>query len=60
MTSIFGVTDGAVKRTGRDARVAPRVVVYDPMLTLTLPAAVSAASGMNAIAHAWRRSTRQA
>jgi len=52
MTSIFGVTDGAVKRTGRDPRVAPRVVVYDPMLTLTLPASVSAASGMNAIAHA--------
>jgi maleylacetate reductase len=52
MTSIFGVTDGAVKRTGRDVRVAPRVVVYDPTLTLTLPAAVSAASGMNAIAHA--------
>ena len=52
MTSIFGVTDGDVKRTGRDARVAPRVVVYDPMLTLTLPASVSAASGMNAIAHA--------
>ncbi len=52
MTNIWGVTDGDVKRTGRDASVAPRFVVYDPTLTLTLPAGVSAASGMNAIAHA--------
>jgi maleylacetate reductase len=52
MTGIWGITDGDVKRTGRDAAVAPRLVVYDPVLTLSLPAAVSAASGMNAIAHA--------
>lgn len=52
MTGIWGVTDGDVKRTGRDARVAPRLVVYDPDLTMSLPADVSAASGMNAIAHA--------
>jgi maleylacetate reductase len=29
----------------------PRTIIYDPDLTLGLPAAVSAASGMNAIAH---------
>lgn len=52
MTSIWGVTDGAVKRTGKDAGVAPRLVMYDPLLTLSLPPAVSAASGMNAMAHA--------
>ena len=52
MTSIWGVTDGDLKRTGRDARVAPRLVIYDPRLTLSLPPAVSAASGMNAMAHA--------
>jgi maleylacetate reductase len=52
MTSIWGVTDGAEKRTGRDRAVAPRLVIYDPLLTLTLPPDVSAASGMNAIAHA--------
>ena len=52
MTGIWGVTAGAVKRTGRDAGVAPRLVLYDPDLTLDLPADVSAASGMNAIAHA--------
>jgi maleylacetate reductase len=50
-TSIFGISDGARKVTGRDARVLPRTIVYDPDLTLGLPAAVSAASGMNAIAH---------
>jgi maleylacetate reductase len=52
MTSIWGITDGDQKQTGRDDRVAPRIVVYDPALTLTLSAHASAASGMNAIAHA--------
>jgi maleylacetate reductase len=52
MTSIWGVTDESGKRTGRDARAAARVVVYDPELTLALPREVSAASGMNALAHA--------
>lgn len=50
-TSIFGITDGARKVTGRDAKVMPRTIIYDPELTLGLPPAVSAASGMNAIAH---------
>jgi maleylacetate reductase len=52
MTSVYGMTEGGQKRTGRDARVAPRLVIYDPELTMSLPAGVSAASGMNAIAHA--------
>lgn len=52
MTAIWGMTDASGKRTGRDPRVAPRVVVYDPALTLDLPPLVSAASGMNAMAHA--------
>ncbi len=51
VTPIFGSTDGERKITGRDAKVLPRTIVYDPDLTLGLPAAVSAASGMNAIAH---------
>jgi maleylacetate reductase len=50
-TPIFGMTDGERKITGRDAKVLPHTIVYDPDLTLGLPAAVSAASGMNAIAH---------
>jgi len=52
MTPIYGLTEGRVKRTGRDLRVLPRTVVYDPSLTLTLPPSISAASGVNAIAHA--------
>jgi maleylacetate reductase len=50
-TPIYGMTDGERKVTGRDVKVVPRTVVYDPDLTLGLPAAVSAASGMNAVAH---------
>jgi maleylacetate reductase len=50
-TPIFGLTDGERKITGRDAKALPRTILYDPDLTLGLPAAVSAASGMNAIAH---------
>lgn len=52
MTPIYGITEGGAKKTGRDARVLPRAVIYDPNLTLSLPSALSAASGMNAIAHA--------
>jgi maleylacetate reductase len=50
-TPIIGMTDGKRKITGRDVKVVPRTIIYDPDLTLGLPAAVSAASGMNAIAH---------
>lgn len=52
MTPVWGLTEGGQKRTGRDVRVLPRSVLYDPELTLTLPAALSAASGVNALAHA--------
>jgi len=52
MTPIYGLTERGIKRTGRDAKVLPRTVIYDPALTLGLPAALSAASGINAIAHA--------
>ena len=51
MTPIYGLTEGGLKKTGRDRRVLPRTVIYDPTLTFTLPAALSATSGMNAIAH---------
>jgi maleylacetate reductase len=52
MTSIYGLTEGGEKRTGRDPRVLPRTVIYDHELTLTLPTAMSVTSGLNAIAHA--------
>ncbi|WP_380163380.1 maleylacetate reductase [Jannaschia sp. R86511] len=51
MTPIWGQTDKGTKTTGRDTAVLPRVVVYDPELTTGLPTAVTAASGMNALAH---------
>jgi maleylacetate reductase len=52
MTPVWGLTEGGQKRTGRDIRVLPKSVLYDPEMTLTLPAQMSATSGMNAIAHA--------
>ena len=52
MTPIWGQTDHGEKTTGRDPRVLPRLVVYDPVLTITMPADLTAASGMNALAHA--------
>ncbi|MDO9115496.1 MAG: maleylacetate reductase [Polaromonas sp.] len=52
MTSIYGITEGGLKKTGKDARVLPRTVIYDPELTLSLPVGMSVTSGINAIAHA--------
>jgi alcohol dehydrogenase class IV len=52
MTPIYGLTEDGMKRTGRDRRVLPKVVIYDPLLTVDLPAAMSITSGFNAIAHA--------
>ena len=51
MTAIYGITEDGLKKTGRDPRVLPRTVIYDPELTLGLPPGLSAVSGMNAIAH---------
>lgn len=52
MTAIYGLTDAGLKRTGTDAKVLPRTVIYDPELTYSLPVAVSVTSGINALAHA--------
>lgn len=52
MTPIYGITEGGLKKTGRDPRVLPRTVIYDPALSSSLPVALSATSGLNAIAHA--------
>jgi alcohol dehydrogenase class IV len=51
MTPIYGLTEGGVKKTGRDRRVLPATVLYDPALTLSLPPQISGPSGMNALAH---------
>src|SRR4029078_8002141 len=45
------ITEGGVKRTGRDPRVLPRAVTYDPSLTLRLPPRIASPSGINALAH---------
>src|SRR6478609_3164661 len=52
MTPIFGLTENGLKRTGKDPRVLPRTVIYDPELSRTLPVGLSVTSGINAIAHA--------
>jgi maleylacetate reductase len=52
LNPVWGLTADGRKTTGSDPLVLPSVVVYDPELTLSLPAEVSAASGMNAVAHA--------
>lgn len=52
MTPIYGITEDNLKKTGRDLKVLPRTVLYDPDLSVTLPVRMSVVSGMNAIAHA--------
>jgi maleylacetate reductase len=52
MTPILGETSSDRKTTQSTLKVLPEVVIYDVDLTLTLPPALSATSGMNAIAHA--------
>jgi maleylacetate reductase len=52
MTPIYGITETGLKKTGKDARVLPRTVIYDPELTMSLPVQMSVTSGINAIAHA--------
>ena len=52
MTPIWGLTEDGVKKTGRDPRVLPAAVIYDPELTLTLPLGLTVTSALNAIAHA--------
>jgi alcohol dehydrogenase class IV len=52
MTPIIGETRDGEKVTQRTRRVLPETTIYDVALTLTLPPAISATSGMNAIAHA--------
>ena len=52
MTPVWGLTEDGVKRTGRDPRVQPVAVVYDPELTLAMPLDLTVTSGLNAVAHA--------
>ena len=53
LTPFFGMTDerSHTKGGGGGPTTAPIAVVYDPLLTLSTPARVSAETGMNALAH---------
>jgi len=51
VTPIWGHTENGIKHVTRHAHVQPRTVLYDPLLTLALPPAISGTSGVNAIAH---------
>jgi alcohol dehydrogenase class IV len=51
-TPVLGETRDDVKTTQRSAAILPEVILYDVELSLTLPPSISAASGLNAIAHA--------
>jgi maleylacetate reductase len=55
MTAIYGVThtqeDPPRKVTVQEPSIAPRLVIYDPQLTLDLSPQMTASSGINALAH---------
>jgi len=50
-TPILGETEHGRKITRKDSKILPGTVIYDVDLTMTLPAGMSATSGVNAIAH---------
>lgn len=52
VTPILGETVDGLKTTRSDLKILPEVVIYDPDLTIGLPAAASISSGLNAMAHA--------
>ncbi|MCR6489948.1 maleylacetate reductase and hydroxyquinol 1,2-dioxygenase domain-containing protein [Amycolatopsis sp. OK19-0408] len=52
LTSVLGQTADGRKTTRKTPKVRPEAVLYDVGLTLELPVAISAASGLNALAHA--------
>jgi maleylacetate reductase len=55
MTPVYGVTqhaDGMARKiTVSDAKIVPKLVIYDPLLTLHLPRELTASTGINALAH---------
>jgi alcohol dehydrogenase class IV len=51
MTPVWGLTEQGSKTTGRSPAVLPRLVVYDPELTVSLPPTITGPSAVNALAH---------
>ncbi|MGK3208369.1 maleylacetate reductase and hydroxyquinol 1,2-dioxygenase domain-containing protein [Amycolatopsis sp. MEPSY49] len=52
LTAVLGQTADGRKTTQKTPKVRPEAVLYDVDLTLGLPVPLSAASGLNALAHA--------
>ncbi|MCC5940081.1 MAG: maleylacetate reductase [Balneolaceae bacterium] len=50
-TNIWGISSNEGKTTGKSPRVLPKVVIYDPEFTKSLPLNLAVKSGMNAMAH---------
>ncbi|HVB74212.1 MAG TPA: iron-containing alcohol dehydrogenase family protein [Ktedonobacteraceae bacterium] len=57
MTAVYGITrtvgDLTRKMTVSDPKIAPKLIIYDPLLTLQLPKTLTASSGINALAHSF-------
>ena len=55
MTAVYGITHTREhpprKITVNDPKIAPKLVIYDPELTLALPPEMTASTGINALAH---------
>lgn len=51
MTSVWGITENGVKKTGNNVIVKPKTIIYDPELTTSIPAKLTVTSGVNSIAH---------
>jgi maleylacetate reductase len=55
MTPVYGIThtdqDPPRKVTVSDPKITPQLVIYDPELTLALPAELTGSTGINALAH---------
>lgn len=51
ISGFCGITIDGIKRMHQSLRMLASCVIYDPQLTVGLPASVSAASAMNALAH---------
>lgn len=55
MTATYGIThtreDPPRKVTVSDPKITPKLVIYDPLLTINLPPDMTASTGINALAH---------
>jgi alcohol dehydrogenase class IV len=55
MTPVYGITHSKEspprKVTVNDPKISPKLVIYDPELTINLPPELTASTGINALAH---------